>query len=104
MRSRNFAKNFAAVANCGAAFAGLQMSLAIASFCAWSSAANALPKRALRLRFDPREAGQDELAIGALLRIRRADPLVDEVHDADRGRRGRDVVGRDDEIAQRRGS
>src|SRR6188508_902597 len=52
-----------------------------------------LAETTLRFRLDPLETGQYEFTIGALLRIRRADPLVDEFDDAHRRCRRRNLVG-----------
>ena len=65
------------------------MSSAMALFCASFKCGECLAEALLRFGFDPQQSRQDDLAIGALLRIRRADPFVDEIHDADGRGRGR---------------
>ena len=83
MRSRNFAKNFAAVAEFGRGLGRVADVIGNGGALFIRNAGKCLAEAVLRFRFDPQQAGKNDVPIRPLLRIRSADPFVDEIHDAD---------------------
>ena len=61
-----------------------------------------MPEAPRRLGIEPLKSLEDDLAIPGIVLIRRADPFIDEIDDADGGGAWRSGVRRQDEIAQHR--